>query len=31
MINNTNFAHWDRLKAKSLDTQFRNETRISTS
>jgi hypothetical protein len=25
MINNTNFAHWDRLKAKSLDTQFSNE------
>jgi hypothetical protein len=25
MINNTNLAHWDRLKAKSLDAQFSNE------
>ncbi len=27
MINNTNFAHWDRLKAKTLDAQFSNEMR----
>ena len=25
MINNTNYAHWDRLKAKSLDAQFSHE------
>jgi ABC-type transporter Mla MlaB component len=25
MINNTNFAHWNRLQAKSLDAQFVNE------
>jgi hypothetical protein len=25
MINNTSFAHWSRLQAKSLDAQFRNE------
>jgi hypothetical protein len=25
MINNSNYAHWDRLKAKSLDTQFTHE------
>ena len=25
MINNTSFAHWSRLLAKSLDAQFRNE------
>jgi len=25
MINNTNFAHWSRLQAKSLDAQFMNE------
>ncbi len=25
MINNSNYAHWDRLKAKTLDTQFSNE------
>ena len=25
MINNTNFAHWNRLQAKSLDAQFANE------
>lgn len=25
MINNTNFAHWDRLKAKTLDAQFTSE------
>lgn len=25
MINNTNFAHWSRLQAKSLDAQFVNE------
>lgn len=25
MINNTNFAHWTRLQAKSLDAQFMNE------
>jgi Protein of unknown function (DUF1670) len=25
MINNSNYAHWDRLKAKSLDAQFTNE------
>jgi len=25
MINNTNFAHWSRLQAKSLDSQFMNE------
>ena len=25
MINNTNLAHWDRLKAKSLDAQFTHE------
>jgi hypothetical protein len=25
MINNTNFAHWNRLQAKSLDSQFVNE------
>ncbi len=25
MINNTNFAHWNRLKAKSIDAQFTNE------
>jgi hypothetical protein len=25
MINNTNLAHWSRLKAKSLDAQFTNE------
>lgn len=25
MINNTNFAHWNRLQAKSLDAQFMNE------
>lgn len=25
MINNTNFSHWNRLQAKSLDAQFANE------
>jgi hypothetical protein len=25
MINNTSFAHWSRLQAKSLDAQFMNE------
>jgi hypothetical protein len=25
MINNTNFTHWNRLQAKSLDNQFMNE------
>ncbi|MFH1965783.1 MAG: DUF1670 domain-containing protein [Acidobacteriota bacterium] len=25
MINNTNFARWNRLQAKSLDAQFKNE------
>ncbi len=25
MINNTNYAHWDRLKAKSFDAQFTHE------
>ena len=25
MINNSNYAHWDRLEAKTLDTQFTNE------
>jgi hypothetical protein len=25
MINNTNFSHWNRLQAKSLDAQFMNE------
>jgi hypothetical protein len=25
MINNTTFAHWNRLQAKSLDAQFKNE------
>jgi len=25
MINNTNFAHWNRIQAKSLDAQFVNE------
>jgi hypothetical protein len=25
MINNTNFTHWNRLQAKSLDSQFVNE------
>ena len=25
MINNTSFAHWSRLQAKSLDAQFENE------
>ena len=25
MINNTSFAHWNRLQAKSLDAQFKNE------
>ena len=25
MINNTNFEHWNRLQAKSLDNQFTNE------
>ncbi len=25
MINNTSFAHWSRLQAKSLDAQFKNE------
>lgn len=25
MINNTNFTHWNRLQAKSLDAQFMNE------
>jgi len=25
MINNTRFAHWSRLQAKSLDAQFKNE------
>jgi hypothetical protein len=25
MINNTNFSHWNRLQAKSLDAQFVNE------
>jgi len=25
MINNTNFTHWNRLQAKSLDAQFKNE------
>jgi uncharacterized protein DUF1670 len=25
MINNTSFAHWNRLQAKSLDSQFKNE------
>jgi hypothetical protein len=25
MINNSNYAHWDRLQAKTLDTQFSNE------
>jgi hypothetical protein len=25
MINNTNFSHWNRLQAKSLDAQFINE------
>lgn len=28
MINNTNFAHWDRLEAKTLDAQFSNEMRV---
>ena len=27
MINNTNLAHWDRLKAKTLDAQFSNQMR----
>jgi hypothetical protein len=25
MINNTNYSHWNRLQAKSLDAQFMNE------